>query len=425
MDGCGATRGIGICQWVEARLKRVPPLRIPLSEPNVGELERSYLNQCVRSGWVSSSGPFVAEFEQKMATHIGAKHAVAVVNGTSALHLALLAAGIKENDEVLVPSMTFVATANAVRYVGAWPVFVDAEPAHWQMDPKRVEEFLDKQCHWRGGALFNKKSGRPVKALLPVHLLGHPCAMRELQILARHFRLWVIEDAAESVGASCHGRSVGVWGDLACLSFNGNKTMTSGGGGMVLTRKTSLAKRVRYLSTQAKDEGREYIHKAVGYNYRLSNLHAALGLAQLKRLPAFLRVKRQIDQRYRNEFRDLPGIEMMRIAPGAISACWLSTILVDEGKTGISSRELHNKLLEEGIQTRPLWQPMHLSPAHRLSQVLGGTIAERLWRQGLSLPSSTALTLQDQSIVVASIRRWTLAGARSKRPLTRPMRRSR
>lgn len=194
---------------------------------------------------------------------------------------------------------------------------------------------------------------------------------------------------------------------------------------MVLTRKASLAKRVRYLSTQAKDEGREYIHQTVGYNYRLSNLHAALGLAQLKRLPVFLRIKRQIDQRYRAELRNLPGIEMMRIAPGAISACWLSTILVDEEKAGISSRELHMKLLEEGIQTRPLWQPMHLSPAHRQSQMLGGMVAERLWRQGLSLPSSTGLTLQDQRTVIASIRRWTLAALRSKMPLTNSRRRSR
>jgi perosamine synthetase len=241
-----------------------PTGTIPLSVPEINGNEWEYVKECLDSNWVSSAGPFVERFEQMVADYVGTQHAVATVNGTAALHLALLVAGVQPDDEVLVPALTFIAPANAVRYAGAWPVFIDAEPAYWQMDAEKVMNFLEHRCAWANGELRNKNTGRRVRGILPVHILGHPCDMDPIVDLARKFRLVVIEDATESLGALYKERMVGHLGDVACFSFNGNKVITTGGGGMIVTDNEAWAERARYLSTQAKDNPVEYIHNEIG-----------------------------------------------------------------------------------------------------------------------------------------------------------------
>jgi len=381
--------------------------RIPLSEPRLAGNEWKYVRDCLDSGWVSSAGAYVERFEKEFAGAVGARHAVAVVNGTAALHLALLVAGVRPDDEVLVSTLTFVAPANAVRYVGAWPVLVDAEPRTWQMDPERVVDFLVRRCDWSGGVLRNRATGRRVSALLPVHILGHPVEMAPLIEAARKYNLRLIEDASESVGARYRSAMVGSLGDIACFSFNGNKVITCGGGGMVVTDREEWAAKARYLSTQAKDDPVEYDHHEIGYNYRLTNVLAAIGCAQLEQLPEYLRRKREIAAAYREALGDVPGLAAMPEAPWAESACWLYTVLVDPAEYGRTSRQLLAQLRDRGIESRPLWRTMHRLRAHAKSEALGGAVAERLTECALSLPCSVGLTAAQQQRVadiVAALR---------------------
>ncbi len=378
---------------------------IPLCVPEIKGNEWAYIKDCLDTNWVSSAGAYVDRFEAAVADYVGAAHGVAVVNGTSALHAALLAAGIEPDDEVLVSALTFIAPANAVRYANARPVFIDAEPDHWQMDPQRVVDFLDRGCSWSNGRLLNKETGRRVRAIIPVHILGHPVDMDPIVEAAEKYDLVVIEDATEGLGAKYKGRSVGRLGDLACFSFNGNKLITTGGGGMIVTDDETLADKARYLTTQAKDDALEYVHRQVGYNYRLTNIQAAMGLAQMERLDDHLAAKRKIAERYRQALSDLPGLTSMPEADWAESAFWLYTILIDEARFGLDSREMIARLRAESIQSRPLWQPLHLSPAHRRSPRTDCPTAERLNAQGVSLPCSVGLNHDDQERVIEAIRR--------------------
>ncbi|MCI0645005.1 MAG: LegC family aminotransferase [Chloroflexi bacterium] len=375
---------------------------IPLSVPEIRGNEWQYIKECLDSNWVSSVGSFVDRFEHMMAEAVGTQYAVATVNGTAALHVALLVAGVQPGDEVLVSSLTFIAPANAIRYVGAWPVFIDAEPTYWQMDPQRVQEFLEDGCRWENGALTNKATGRPVKAILPVHILGHPCDIDPIVALARKYNLPVIEDATESLGARYKGQPTGCLGDVACFSFNGNKIITTGGGGMLVTDNTAWARQARYLTTQAKDDPVEYIHSQVGYNYRLTNVLAAMGCAQLEQLDDFVATKRRIAQTYAEALAGVVGITPMVEAPWAWSTFWLYTILVDGAAYGLDSRRLMGRLKEVGVQARPLWQPVHLSPAHQGAFTVGGSVAAQLNRTGLSLPCSIGLSLEAQQRVIAA-----------------------
>ncbi len=377
---------------------------IPLSVPELRGNEWKYLKECLDTNWVSSAGPFVDRFEEMVARCVGAKHAVATVNGTAALHVALLVAGVQPDDEVLVSDLTFIAPANAVRYVGAWPVFVDAEPQYWQMDTEKLARFLDTECRWRGETLVNKRTGRRVKAVLPVHILGHSCDMDHIVEAARKYQLVVIEDATESLGAKYKGRMVGRLGDIACFSFNGNKLITTGGGGMIVTGRQDWAARARYLTTQAKDHPEEYIHNEIGYNYRLTNLQAALGCAQIELLDEFVKTKRAIASAYQKAFTGIRGLTVPDEAPWAFSTYWLYTILVDEVAFGMDSRAIMRALARERIQSRPLWQPMHQSPAHRSGQSTDCPTAERLYREALSLPCSVGLGAS-QERVIDSLRR--------------------
>ncbi len=383
---------------------------IPLSEPQIAGNEWKYIKECLDTGWVSSAGPFVNRFEQLVADRVGAKYAVATCNGTAALHTALIVAGIRPDDEILVSTLTFIASANAIRYAGAWPVFMDCDRQYWQMDPEKVIEFIEKQCHWTNGELKNNQSGRPVKAIMPCHVLGHCVEIDPIVELARKYDLVVIEDAAESLGTRHKARGhAGHLGNLGCFSFNGNKIITTGGGGMLVTDDYSLAERAKYLTTQAKDDPVEYMHGEVGYNYRLTNIQAALGCAQMEQLDDHIASKRRIAAVYSNAFAKIPGITPMMEPPWAMSTFWLYTALIHEKEYGIDSRSLLERLANEGIQTRPLWQPLHRSNPHRSAQAYRIENADAIYRAALSFPSSPGLTVTELQYVLQSVESFSRA----------------
>jgi perosamine synthetase len=377
---------------------------VPLCVPEIQGNEWEYVKHCLDTNWVSSVGEFVDRFERAVADSVGARHAIATVNGTAALHVALLVAGVEPGDEVLVSTLTFIAPANAIRYAGAHPVFIDAEPDYWQMDAAKLSDFIELDCRWQRGALRNKKTGRRVKAILPVHVLGHPVDMSPILEVARKYGLVVIEDSTEGLGAGYKGERVGHLGDVGCFSFNGNKIITTGGGGMIVTDNDEWAAGAKYLTTQAKDDPVEYIHGAIGYNYRLTNIQAAMGVAQMERLESYVAAKRRIAGAYDEAFRDMPGITLMREAEWAASTFWMCTVLVDESLYGTDSRGLLRLLSGRNIQARPLWQPAHLSPAHQGSVKTDCSVAERLNQTALSLPCSVGLSEAQQARVVEVIR---------------------
>ena len=375
---------------------------IPNAVPHLAGNEWKYVKECLDTNWVSSAGPFVDRFERDMAQYLGLPHAVATVNGTAALHVALLAAGVTAGDEVLLPAFTFVATANAVAYCGAHPVFLDSEEASWGLDPVRLAEFLDGECEVRAGRVVNRRTGRVVRALLPVHLYGHPCDLDPMLALARRYPLAVVEDSAEALGARYRGRAVGADGLAGCLSFNGNKIITPGAGGMVLTREPAVAARVRQLTTQARGDAIEFVHDEIGFNYRLSNLHAALGVAQLEQLDGFVEDKRRTAAFYQQAFARVDGVRPFVEAPWARSTYWMASVLLDEGRCP-DVAALIRDLNAAGIQARPLWRPLHLQPAFRSAQAAAVSVAERLHARGLSLPCSVGITPEERQDVVDAV----------------------
>ncbi len=385
----------------------LPEEIIPLCEPEIRGNEWKYIKECLDTKWVSSAGPAVERFETAVVKYVGAKYGVATANGTTALHIALLVSGIRPEEEVLVSTLTFIAPANAIRYVGAWPIFMDADPIYWQMDPEKVANFLKKECSWQRNALYNKTTGRRVKAILTVHILGHPCDMDPIVQIARKYNLVVIEDASESLGARYKERMVGQLADIACFSFNGNKIITTGGGGMILTDNEGWATRARYLTTQAKNDPVESIHNEIGYNYRLTNIQAALGCAQMEKLDEYVDIKRGIARAYAQAFSSVPGITCMQEASWARSIFWIYSMLVDETSYGMTSRALLAHLQGARVETRPLWQPLHRSPAHKGAQAYHCDFAEALFNKALRLPSSVGLTVAKQQKVIEFIRRFS------------------
>jgi len=376
---------------------------IALSEPLLAGNEAAYLQDCVDTNWVSSAGPYVERFERAVAATAGGGEAVATASGTAALHLALLVAGVRPGDLVLTSTLTFIASANAIAHAGADPVLVDAEPATWQMDPARVAAYLDRDCDAGAEGPVERASGRRVAALMPVHILGHPVDMDPLLETARRHGLLVIEDATESLGADYKGRPVGSLGDIACFSFNSNKLVTCGGGGMIVTGNRDWAARARHLSTQAKDDPVESTHDAVGYNYRMTSLQAAVGCAQMERFDELRAARRRIAATYRDAFADVAGLSFMPSADWADPVFWLSTVLIDADACGHDRRELHARLRETGIQTRPLWQPLHRGVVYGEAHRLGGEVAESIQDKALSLPSSCGLSAEAQARVIAGM----------------------
>ncbi len=379
------------------------PQLIQLCAPEIRGNEWTYVKDCLDSTWVSSVGQYVDRFEQEFAKRIGAGYGVSTVNGTSAIHIALLVAGVKPNEEVLVSNLTFIAPANAIRYVGAWPVFIDSEPDHWQFDVNKATEFIEVNCDWKNGELWNRLTGRQITAILPVHILGHPVDLDAVMSLSEKYDLCVIEDATESLGAKYREKETGSFGRFGCYSFNGNKLLTTGGGGMLITHSADDAKKAKRLTTQAKDDPIEYIHSDIGFNYRLTNLQAAIGCAQLEKIDDYLQAKASIATRYCEELNDVPGLAFLKQSQKVRSANWLFTVLFDPHFWKIGSRDVMKQLLIQNVQTRPLWQPMHMSPAHRGSAATDCSVSSSLYANALSLPCSVGLTSEEQGFVIRCI----------------------
>jgi pyridoxal phosphate-dependent aminotransferase EpsN len=367
--------------------------RIYLSPPDVGELEREYVLAAIDSGWVAPLGPSVDAFEDEFARMLGVSGAVAVSSGTAALHLALLVLGVGPGDQVVVPTMTFVATANAVRYVGAEPVFVDSETVSWNLDPALVADELGDRA----------RRGRLPAAVIGVDLYGQCADWARITDTCTRFGVPTIEDAAEALGASCSGKPAGSLGDIGTFSFNGNKVITTSGGGMLTAAHHDWVQHARRLATQARDPLLHYEHSELGFNYRLSNLLAALGLAQLGRLPEMVRRRRAINAHYRAALGSTPGIEFMPVAPHGEPSCWLTVVTIDPTEFGASSDELCRRLGVENIEARPAWKPMHLQPLYAGYGVRGGAVSERVFRTGLCLPSGSSMTDADVDRVVNAL----------------------
>ena len=353
-----------------------------LSPPDVGLLEQEYVLAAMKSGWVAPAGPDLDAFETEFAQHCGVPNAVALASGTAALHLALVSWGVGPGDVVITSTMTFAATANAVRYVGAEPWFVDCLTESGNVDPNLVEQAIQDA----------RAQGKRVPVILPVDLFGKCVDYTALQAIADRYGVRLLADAAESVGAAHAGKPAGGFGDASVLSFNGNKVMTTSGGGMLLTRDPGLAAHVRYLSTQARLPVSHYEHSEVGYNYRLSNLLAALGRAQLTRLGAMISRRRTWRQRYRETFANHAGVRILGGADDLGDNCWLTPIVVRRAEAGWSANELGEQLRLRRIETRPLWKPMHLQPVYRDCPATLTGASEELFEQGLTLPSGSNMT---------------------------------
>jgi perosamine synthetase len=375
---------------------------IPNAVPRLGGNEWTYVKECLDTNWVSSAGAFVERFERELAAYVGVPHAVATVNGSAALHVALRAAGVGPEDEVLLPTLTFIASAGAVVHAGAQPVFLDSEPASWGLDPARVEEFLARECERRGDRVVDRATGRRVAAMMPVHLYGHPCDLDPLLALGQRWSLPVVEDSAEALGAVYRGRRVGCDGLAGCLSFNGNKIITTGGGGMVLTRDAGLAARVRALTTQARVDPLEWVHEEVAYNYRLTNVQAALGAAQLEQLEEFLEDKRRTAAHYQAALGGLDGVTVFREAPWARSSYWMPAVLLDPRRCP-DVRALIRALNAEGIQARPVWHPLHRQPPFQGARTGPIALADRLWDRGVLLPCSVGITAEERQAVIDAL----------------------
>jgi perosamine synthetase len=375
-----------------------PP--IELHEPRFGERERQLVLDCIDTNWVSSAGKYVTRFEEMVASATGSRHAIATVNGTAALHAALVLEGVQRDDEVLLPAVTFVATANAISHAGAVPHFVDSTWDTFGLDPAALDAHLSQISARRGDTWVNKHTGRRLRAVVPVHVFGHPVDMDTLCAVAAKYDLVIVEDATESLGSTWKGQGCGTFGRSAVLSFNGNKIVTTGGGGMILTDDDNLARHARHFtSTAKKSHVWAFDHDEVAYNYRLPNLNAALGCAQMERLPALIEAKRELAKRYLRAFSDSPWARVYREPKGARSNYWLNTLVLQ--REHASERErLLSALYERGIRARPLWTPMHLLPMYRDCPRAPLNVAEDMYARCINLPSSPFLAAGAQESAI-------------------------
>lgn len=362
-----------------------------LHEPVFSGNEWKYVKECLDTGWVSSVGKFVDGFENQLAEFTGAKYAVAVVNGTAALHICLKLAGVQAGDEVLIPALTFVATANAVTYCGAIPHFADSEEKNLGLDACKLNDYLYEFGEIRNQECYNKITGRRIRAVVPMHTFGHPADLDVLTQVCERFSIVMIEDAAESLGSYYKGVHTGNWGKLSALSFNGNKTVTTGGGGAILTNDESLAKKAKHLTTTAKIPHQwEYVHDQVAYNYRLPNINAALGCAQLEQLPDFIRKKRTLAEKYRLAFENVEDVTFFTEPEFARSNYWLNVLLLDTEESDCRDDVL-NLTNSNGIMTRPVWMLMHRLEMFKDCPRADLTVAESLEKRLINIPSSVNL----------------------------------
>ncbi len=372
---------------------------IPLSTPNLSGRERDYVLDCVDTTWISSVGKYVESFERNFASYVKSPGAVAASSGTAALHLALIAAGVKAGDEVFAPSLTFIAPVNAIVYVGATPVFADSEELGFGISAASIESFIEGNCSFDGETLLDKSTGRPITAIVPVHLMGRACEMDKLLALAAKYRLKLIEDAAEGIGCLCKGRHVGTFGLIGCFSFNGNKTLTTGGGGMAVSSDPALLKRMKHLSTQAKSDEFLFEHDETGYNYRMNNIQAALGVGQLEHLDAMLERKRAIHALYAERFASLKGMRLLMESPDCRSACWMAVLKTE-------SSERRDALLKHfaalRIQARPFWALNSGHPMYRHCPKAELPVAEELHASCVCIPCSSQMGEAEAERVVSA-----------------------
>jgi len=368
--------------------------RIYLSPPHQTGLETALLNEALQSNWIAPAGPQLELFEHEFRELIGAGGALAVSSGTAALHLALLGVGVGPGDQVLVSTLTFAASVNPIRYCAAEPIFVDSEPASWNMDPRLLAQALRDRT----------ATGRRPRAVVVVHLYGQSADLAPILEACQQYDVPLIEDAAEALGATYHGRSPGTFGRAGFFSFNGNKIITTSGGGMLVSQDEALLAHARKLATQAREPAPHYEHREIGYNYRLSNLLAALGRAQLPFLEERVQARRSIYAYYAERMADLPGIRFMPDAPWGRHTRWLTCLTIDPVRFGCDREKVRMALEKENIEARPVWKPMHLQPAYAGCERLGGEVAEVLFAHGLCLPSGSALTRDEQDKVIRVIR---------------------
>lgn len=368
--------------------------KIYLSPPHLSGEEIKRIQDVILSNWITTTGPELEAFETEFCRVTGAKHAIALGSGTAAIHLSMILAGIGLDDEVMCSTFTFVASANPILYQAARPVFIDSEPTTWNLSAALLEEFLKKRA----------RTGKIPKALVLVHLYGQAADVDPIRDLCAEYGVVLIEDAAEALGAKYRGRTVGLDGRFGIFSFNGNKIITTSGGGMLVTESAEEAALARKLASQAKDEAPHYQHSLKGFNYRLSNVLAAIGVSQLHVLDQRIKARREIFQRYRDALKDLPGVSFMPEPEDFLSTRWLTCLLVEPDRAGTDREKIRKHLESLQIESRPLWKPMHLQPLFSECESVGGDFSRKLFEKGLSLPSGSSLGMADQQRVIDAVR---------------------
>ncbi len=375
---------------------------IPLSVPNLNGNEWEYVKDCLDTGWISSVGSYVTRFEDAVANYVGAKYGIAAVNGTAAIHISLHLLGVTWKDYVIIPNITFVATANAVKYTGADPILIDADPDTWQMDLDLLEDFLENDTDVNDdGTRFYKKDKRKIKAILPVHVQGNIGDINRLLAIAQKYSLPIVEDSAEALGSTYKGKHAGTFGKLGCLSFNGNKIISTGGGGVIVTDDEELAKKAKHITTTAKTDPMEYYHDEVGFNYRLVNVLAALGVAQMEQLDGFVQRKQEIGDFYKSELQGIADIGFQKVLPEVNHNNWLFTIQTKDQKALLSHLNT-NKVI-----SRPFWMPMYRLPMYKdCLYITKDDNCAYIHKTCLAIPCSTNITNEDLEIVVSEIKNY-------------------
>lgn len=373
--------------------------KIWLSPPHMSGNEMKYIQEAFDSNWVAPLGPNVDDFEQEIANYVGVNHSVALSSGTAALHLALILLGIQPGDIVICPTFTFAASANPIVYLKATPVFIDSESLTWNICPDILEEAIK----------YHIKKGKKPKAIIGVHIYGMPMQLNEILFLCQKYEIPLIEDAAEALGSSYHGKKLGSFGKMSIFSFNGNKIITTSGGGALLSGDPLIIKKAKFLASQAKDEAPHYQHSEIGYNYRLSNICAGIGRAQLEVIDNRVKSRRDNFDFYRKELGSLPGISLQNEPPVFFSNRWLTCILIDPKLSeGINPDKIRLFLEAKNIESRPLWKPLHLQPVFKDAPYFGGNVAEKLFERGLCLPSGSSLCEEDLLFICKNIRETIL-----------------
>ncbi len=380
-------------------------VKIPVCEPSLEGNELKYVTECIKTNWISSKGDYIEKFEKMFSRCCGARYGIACTSGTTALHLALASLGIRKGDEVIIPTFTMIATANAITYTGAKMVLVDSEPKTWNIDPEKIREFLETKCitNEQTGQLANRLTGKLVKAIIPVHTYGHPANMDKTLALAKKYNLFVIEDACEAHGAEYKGRRIGSLGDVACFSFYANKIITTGEGGMLTTNNKEIAQKARTLRNYAFSQERHFWHKYLGFNYRITNLQAAIGLAQTERFDELVQARIENARYYNSLLKDVRGITRPPETEGIKNVFWMYSILVEDD-FGMSRDKLRERLAQKGIETRSFFIPIHLQPLYSKLFKERFPVAEDLCRKGMYLPSAPTLKKKEIEFIAQSIK---------------------